>query len=149
MISIKRTISNDPDFHALVAELDKDLWNRYEELQNTYSRYNKVPDLPTVVVAYDNDIAVGCGCFKPFDERSVEIKRMFVVPAKRGSGVAASILNELHRWAKELKYTHAVLETGTKQHEAIRFYHREGYTNTENYGQYIGMETSICMKKEL
>jgi putative acetyltransferase len=148
-MTIKRTDSNDPDFHSLINELDKDLWNRYEDLQHIYSRYNKVPDLPTVVVAYDNALPAGCGCFKPFDDCSVEIKRMFVTPAKRGSGVAAAILNELHRWAKELGYTDAVLETGTKQHEAIRFYQREGYTIMENYGQYIGMETSICMKKTL
>jgi putative acetyltransferase len=146
---IKRTDSNDPGFLSLINELDKDLWDRYEELQHIYSRYNKVPDLPTVVVAYENDQPVGCGCYKPFDDTSVEIKRMFVVPAKRGSGVAPAILNELHQWAKELGYTNAVLETGTKQHEAIRFYQREGYTITENYGQYTGMETSICMKKTL
>lgn len=74
---------------------------------------------------------------------------MFVTPSKRRTGVAAAILHELHTWAKELNYTHAVLETGTKQHEAIPFYQKEGYRIIDNYGQYIGMETSICMKKQL
>jgi putative acetyltransferase len=102
-----------------------------------------------VIVAYEKDEPVGCGCFKPFDKNAVEIKRMFVVPEKRGTGLAAAILDELHNWARELNYSCAVLETGNRQHEAIRFYQREGYVLTENYGQYIGMETSICMKKKL
>jgi putative acetyltransferase len=149
MTNIARTNSNDPHFQQLVTELDNDLRSRYQERQAIYDQYNKVPDLDTVVVAYNNTMPVGCGCFKPFDENSVEIKRMFVTPLKRGTGVAAFILHELESWATELGYTQAVLETGTKQHEAIQFYQREGYIITDNYGQYIGMEMSICMKKKL
>ncbi len=149
MSRLIRTNSNHPDFKKLVIELDNDLRSRYKELQDVYDQYNAVPDLPTVVLAYENDIAVGCGCFKPFDETSVEIKRMFVTEIKRGTGVASFIIHELETWAKELGFTHAVLETGDKQFEAINFYKREGYTVIENYGQYVGMPTSICMKKNL
>ncbi len=149
MSRLIRTNSNHPDFKKLVIELDNDLRSRYKELQDVYDQYNAVPDLPTVVLVYENDIAIGCGCFKPFDETSVEIKRMFVSEIKRGTGVASFIIHELETWAKELGFTHAVLETGDKQFEAIRFYKREGYVVTENYGQYIGMSTSICMKKNL
>jgi putative acetyltransferase len=148
-MNIKRTNSDDEAFIKLVAELDKDLRSRYDELQNTYDQWNKVPDLDTVVVVCENNEPVGCGCFKPFDEDSVEIKRMFVAEKKRGTGIAKFILEELESWAKELAYKNTVLETGTKNYEALRFYQREGYTITENYGQYIGMETSICMKKRL
>jgi putative acetyltransferase len=52
-------------------------------------------------------------------------------------------------WAKELNYNNAVLETGTKQHEAIRFYQREGYVIIENYGRYIGLDRIICKKRSL
>lgn len=149
MISYKRTNSADPAFHALVVLLDKELRGEYQELQDYYSQFNKVPDLQTVVVAFARDEAIGCGCFKPFNVDSVEIKRMYVRPAHRGSGVAAGILNELERWAMELTYSHAVLETGNKQLAAIHFYQRQGYQVTENYEQYIGMPTSICMKKPL
>ncbi len=149
MNTIIRTDSNNPAFKSLVVELDKDLRSRYNELQNVYDQYNAVPDLPTVVLAYENDVAIGCGCFKPFDETSVEIKRMFVKEIKRGTGVASFIIHELETWAKELGYKQVVLETGNKQYEAISFYKREGYTITENYGQYIGMSSSICMKKML
>lgn len=146
---IKRTHSNDEDFKTLVVELDEDLTSRYEERQAVYDQYNKVADLKTVVVAYQHKRPVGCGAFKSFDETSVEIKRMFVDVDHRGKGIASAILKELENWSTELGYTTAVLETGTKQHEAIALYKKLGYTITENYGQYIGMDTSICMKKSL
>jgi putative acetyltransferase len=149
MSKIIRTNSNSADFKKLVLELDKDLRSRYNELQNVYDQYNAVPDLPTVVLAYENEVAIGCGCFKHFDDSSVEIKRMFVTEIKRGTGVASFIISELENWARELGYEHAVLETGNKQFEAINFYKREGYFVTDNYGQYIGMQSSICMKKKL
>lgn len=144
-----RTNSNNVHFQQLVKELDADLRSRYNELQDTYSQYNKVPDLPTVVIAMDGDEPAGCGCFKRFDENSVEIKRMFVSPLKRRKGIAAAVLCELLVWAKELGYESAVLETGILQQEAIGLYRREGFELIPNYGQYIGMETSICMKRKL
>jgi GNAT superfamily N-acetyltransferase len=146
---LTRTNSNDPDFQKLVLELDKDLTSRYEERQAIYDQYNKVPDLQTVVVAYLNDVAVGCGAFKSFDRNSVEIKRMFVAVDQRGKGVASAILKELETWAAESGYSNAVLETGTKQYEAIAMYQKLGYKVIDNYGQYIGMDTSICMEKPL
>ena len=66
MINIKRTNSDDPDFHRLVRKLDKDLLERYGELQVFYNQYNKIENLETVVVAYEGEKPVGCGCFKRF-----------------------------------------------------------------------------------
>ncbi|USK35093.1 hypothetical protein LIT25_07110 [Bacillus sp. F19] len=49
----------------------------------------------------------------------------------------------------EKGYPYAVLETGTKQHEAIHLYKNAGYSKIPNYAPYIGKENSICMKKTL
>ena len=95
------------------------------------------------------DRAVGCGCFKRFDAGTAEIKRMFVRPENRGSGAATLLLEELEKWAAEAGYSRAILETGVKNPEAIRFYTKSGYARIENYGQYVGMENSICMGKSL
>jgi GNAT superfamily N-acetyltransferase len=67
----------------------------------------------------------------------------------RGRHIAGLLLQELERWAVEEGYCKAVLETGHRQVEAIRLYTRAGYLLTKNYGQYIGMEESICYRKEL
>lgn len=149
MLRIKRTHSDDKDFHELVRLLDKDLLDRYGALQDYYSRFNSIKDLPTVVIAYQEGQPVGCGCFKQFDDSSVEVKRMYVSPDQRGKGTGTAILAELEKWAAELKIASIVLETGNNQPEAVHLYQKMGYTVIPNYGQYSGMETSICMKKEL
>jgi len=148
-LTIKRTDSNDADFNTLIRQLDYELWTIMNEVQATYDQFNKVPDLPTVIVAYYNNEPVACGCFKKHNDNTVEIKRMFVVPESRGKDVATTILAELEKWAKELNYTTAVLETGKRMTPANQLYKKNGYSITENYGQYIGLEESVCMKKEL
>jgi hypothetical protein len=59
------------------------------------------------------------------------------------------LLQGLEKWAVEEGFTKSVLETGVRQVEAIRLYTMAGYSLTENYGQYSGMEDSICYRKEL
>lgn len=144
-----RTTSDNPDFAKLIEALDDDLYQRNGEAQLKYRSYNKVDMIRHVVVVYVEGKPVGCGAFKKFDDESVEIKRMFVYPEMRGKQLAARLLQELEIWAIEEGFIKAVLETGHKQTEAIRLYTIAGYFRTENYGQYIGMEESICYRKEL
>lgn len=146
---IKRTNSNNSDFRKLITELDKDLWKMNYSNQGDYDKLNIIENLETVVLAYDNKNAIGCGCFKKFDGSSAEIKRMYVALEARGKGIAYMILKELETWAKELDYVLTILETGTAQTEAISLYKKAGYLVIENYGQYIGMPDSICMAKSL
>lgn len=148
-IHIIRTTSENPDFAKLIAALDEDLYQRNGEAQLKYRPYNKVDTIKHVVVVYLEGKPIGCGAFKKFDDESVEIKRMFVYPEMRGKQLAAKILQELENWAIEEGYSKAVLETGHKQTEAIRLYTVAGYLLTDNYGQYAGMEESICYRKEL
>ncbi len=142
-----RTNSDNPDFQALVVLLDRDLKIRDGDEHEFYAQYNKIDSIQNVVVAFVEKEAVGCGAFKPFSENTAEIKRMFVKLEFRGQRIAQSILSELEVWAMELQFTNFVLETGLKQPEAIRLYERSGYEKTQNYGQYIGVENSLCLKK--
>jgi GNAT superfamily N-acetyltransferase len=148
-ISLVRTTSENADFTNLIAALDDDLYQRNGEAQLKYRQYNHVDMINHVVVVYADGRPVGCGAFKKFDEESVEIKRMFVYPEMRGKQLAAKILQELEKWAIDEGYRNAVLETGHKQTEAIRLYTVAGYSLTANYGQYVGMDESICYRKEL
>jgi putative acetyltransferase len=144
-----RTNSSNSDFHLLIKVLDEDLYKRNGEGQLVYRQYNQVDLINHVVLIYVDGKPVGCGCYKKFDCESVEMKRMFVLPEMRGKKLAAGLLLELEKWAVEEGYLQAVLETGLKQVEAIRLYTVAGYVLTENYGQYVGMEDSICYRKEL
>jgi GNAT superfamily N-acetyltransferase len=144
-----RTNSDHPDFRALVVLLDQDLSIRDGEDHAFYAQFNKIEAIKEVVVAYKDDVAVSCGAIKPFSETEAEIKRMFVRPDNRGQGIARNILIELENWAQECHFTACVLETGKKQPEAIALYQKIGYIIIPNYGQYIGVKNSVCMRKVL
>jgi len=147
MINLVRTNSDNSDFRELVALLDHDLQIRDGDEHSFYAQFNKIDKIREVVVAYVNEKAVGCGAFKEYSARAAEIKRMFVRPENRGRGIAGKILTELESWAKELKFSECVLETGVKQPEAIRLYKKSGYETIPSYGQYLNIENSVCMKK--
>jgi len=144
-----RTTSEHPDFRKMVNALDEDLFRRNGDTQKQYAQYNQIDKIKHAIVIYAEGNPVGCGCFKRFDDQTVEMKRMFVLPEMRGKQLAARMLQELERWAREESYTNSVLETGRRQVEAQRLYSLAGYSRTENYGQYIGMEESLCYRKEL
>ncbi|HCY41698.1 MAG TPA: GNAT family N-acetyltransferase [Prolixibacteraceae bacterium] len=148
-IEIVRTTSDNQVFRNLVNALDEDLNIRNGDIQRQYDQYNKIDNIKHAIVVYAEGKPVGCGCFKKFNESAVEIKRMFVFPEMRGRQLAARMLQELEKWAAEEGFTATVLETGRRQVEAHRLYERAGYLRTENYGQYVGMEDSICYRKEL
>lgn len=149
MIEISRTNSNNKDFKFLTSLLDDELRGRYGEIQNYYDNYNIIEANDNVVVVYLDKTPAACGCFKEFEPETAEIKRMFVQRDYRGKGISKIVLNELEKWAQKSGYKKAVLETGTKQIEAVGLYQKSGYKIIDNYGQYTGVETSVCMLKEL
>ena len=55
----------------------------------------------------------------------------------------------LEEWAKEEKYSVSILETGYLQKDAIALYSKIGYEVMENFGQYEGISTSVCMQKTI
>ena len=127
------------------------------EMTMNFNQFNNIDVLKNVVVLYvDTEInsvqvkvAVGCGAIKKFDANAVEVKRMFVLPEKRGKGISQKILQELETWAKELGYKSCVLETGKRQVEVVKFYKKCNYKIIPNYGQYQKLENSICFEKVL
>ncbi len=142
-----RTDSSSGDFQQLVKLLDADLAIRDGAEHAFYNQFNKIQNIRNVVVCHEKGIPIGCGAFKPYEENTVEIKRMFVLPEYRGHGIGLAILQQLENWAGELGYTACVLETGKKQPEAIALYQKASYSIIKNYGQYENVENSVCMKK--
>uniref|UniRef100_UPI0040491DEA GNAT family N-acetyltransferase n=1 Tax=Fulvivirga sp. TaxID=1931237 RepID=UPI0040491DEA len=142
-----RTDSKNTDFINLVSHLDADLAEKDGDDHAFYHQFNSIDTIKYAVVAYRNDQPVGCGAIKEFSKEAVEVKRMFVFPEHRGSGIASKILAELEEWARMLGYTSCVLETGLKQVEALALYQRRGYKRIPNYGQYAGVENSVCFEK--
>ena len=149
MIKCIRTNSENSDFKKLVTELDADLKIRDGEEHSFYSQFNKTEDIKYVIVAYEEEIPVGCGTVKEYLPDTMEVKRMYVPWSNRGKGIATIVLQELEKWALELGYEKCILETGKKQPEAINLYIKSGYKQIPNYGQYENMENSVCFEKKL
>lgn len=147
MVTLVRTNSDNSDFIALVRLLDADLAERDGQEHAFYDQFNKITNIKHVIVGYEDELPVACGAIKEHESNIMEIKRMYVIPGHRGKGVASKILSALERWALELSYTKCVLETGKRQPEAIALYTKNHYQPTANYGQYIGIENSLCFEK--
>lgn len=149
MFRIIRTTSENQDFVRLVKHLDADLAERDGKDHSFYAQFNKIDKIKHVVVAYENDEPVACGAIKEYAPSVMEVKRMYTSPERRGKGIASKVLSELEAWASELAYQKCILETGKKQSEAIGLYKKNGYRMIPNYGQYAGVDNSVCFEKDI
>lgn len=149
MIKLLRTDAQNPDFVVLVKALDASLAISDGDEHAFYDQYNKIDNIHHTIVAYHEGEAVACGAIKHYSIETMEVKRMYTSDKMRGKGCATKVLSELEQWAKELGYKSCILETGKKQPEAVALYHKCNYIVIENYGQYIGVENSVCFEKQL
>lgn len=148
MMTLAKTTSDNADFKYLTQLFDEYLVDIDGDERDFFAQYNQI-HLNHVLVYYEDGKALGCGAFKQYEPKVAEIKRMFVLPEQRGKGIAVSILNEIETWAREEGYESAILETAPKLESAIALYKKSGYEIIPNYGQYAGVENSVCMKKTL
>jgi GNAT superfamily N-acetyltransferase len=149
MLTVKRTTGHDPNFISLVRELDRYLAEMDGDEHAFYATYNTLDAIMHVVLVYHDLMPVACGAIKLFDPQSMEVKRMYTMPEFRGRGIAGIVLTELETWAAELGFSRCILETGLRQAEAIILYNKSGYALIPNYGQYAGVENSVCFEKSI
>ncbi|MET7473489.1 GNAT family N-acetyltransferase [Streptomyces sp. NPDC005648] len=109
------------------------------------------------LIVYDeNDSPVATGGWRARDlnaegnlDGDAELKRMFVVTAARGRGLARRVLAALEEDARAAGRARMVLETGIKQPEAIALYTSSGYEPCAKFGHYRHYEDSRCFAKAL
>lgn len=108
-------------------------------------------DIAVFLVAEARGEAVGCGGLREIDAVTAEVKRMYVRPEARGTGLARAILAALEATALERGWTTLRLETGDADHQpdANRFYRREGYREIPRFGHYAESDISVCYEKRL
>jgi putative acetyltransferase len=98
-------------------------------------------------VAFLDSAPAGCGAIREFSPDTAELKRMYA--RVKGRGVGKALLSFLEQQAARLNYRKIILETGTVNVGAVRFYRSNGYEVCENYGEYAGREDSVCFVKDL
>ena len=150
-MQIKMTNGQDGDFIQLCHALDRFLNELVggEENRAQYIPYNALDDIHDVLVAYENDIPIGCASFKRYDDGSAEVKRVFVQEEYRSKGIGRMLMESLEQLAKDKGYSCLILESGEPLAAAMRLYRSLGYTVIPNYGQYVNMSDSVCMEKVL
>jgi GNAT superfamily N-acetyltransferase len=146
----------------LIAALNVELSARYPEPGATHFRLdpNEVaPGNGSFLVARWLGRPVGCGALRRLREPALtsevglrvgELKRMYVAPEVRGRGIGRALLARLEAEARALGLDRLVLETGTRQEEALALYERAGFTGIPPYGEYAASSTtSVCLEKTL
>ena len=101
------------------------------------------------IFSFDNNIPVACASFKKFNDECAEVKRVFVKEEYRGMGISKELMEMLEKQAKERGFRYFILESGELLVSAMALYRKIGYRVIPNYGQYVDMDESICMKKKL
>ena len=92
------------------------------------------PPHGTFLVGFDGEAAPVCaGGVKRLDDDAAEIKRMYVVPAARGRGLARVLLAALEDAALDLGYGTVRLDTGALQPHAQTLYESAGYRAIGNF----------------
>jgi putative acetyltransferase len=153
-IVVERVTGPTEEVRRLVGELEAALSANYAPHQRHGLKLDALfqPGIRFFVARFDGE-AVGCGGIALLDGFA-ELKRMYVRDGVRGRGVAPAILARLEREAREAGYEVGRLETGTLQHQAIRFYGRSGFRTCGAFGGYATMapgqiDTSVFMEKAL
>ncbi|HEX4348095.1 MAG TPA: GNAT family N-acetyltransferase [Vicinamibacterales bacterium] len=150
-IVIRRVPATDADAAALMRALDADLQGRYPEahLIAGLDAADAASERLIVLVAYEDVRPMACGAVRELDATTGEVKRMFVVPERRGHGLGRAILDALESHARAEGYSTLKIETGTKQGEAIALYRSFGYRDIPPFGKYAGNAYSMCFEKDV
>jgi|SRR5882724_4728282 len=148
--TIEKREWDDPAGATLRAAQRTELDLRYGNSDHEPGTPPSASDIDVFLVAVDDaGDALGCGALRRLDATSAEIKRMYVVPASRGHGVAITLLHALESAALDRGWPTLRLETGPAQPDAMRFYEREGYERIPLFGPYAGSDQSVCYERTL
>ncbi|MEO3745732.1 GNAT family N-acetyltransferase [Plantactinospora sp. B5E13] len=141
---------DSPDGARLRAAQRAELDARYGNSDHEPGEPPSAGSVAVFVIARAPDgTPLGCGGLRFLDHNSAEIKRMYVVPTARGTGIAVAILRALEERARRRGVESLLLETGTAQPDAMRFYEREGYRRIDNFGPYRDEPLSVCYARQL
>jgi putative acetyltransferase len=152
-VDIRRSTLDSPDALRLITALNAELTALFPEPGATHfsiSGAQVAAGDGAFLLAYLDDMAVGCGAVRRLDEATAELKRMYVAPTVRGRGIGRALVEALEREARLLGVTKVVLETGTRLASAVALYQKTGYTPIPLFGEYLrSPDTSLCFGKSL
>lgn len=143
--------ARDPEVAALLEALTAELAQMGYTDEETFGYTNEQLERARVhlVGVRLGPRLIGVGGVELQPGRAGELKRFYVVPDCRGTGAADVLIAHLIAYAGEEGVTRLRLETGRKQHAAIRFYRRHGFVEIPRFGPYVDCATSVCLQREI
>jgi len=127
------------DVRQLIGELDAELGGLYRPEQ----RHGLLLDAiftPHIhfFIAKRGGAPVGCGGVALLADFA-EVKRMYVRPEARGTGVALALMRRLAAEARAAGLSILRLETGTRSFAAIAFYRKSGFQDCGAFEPYAAL----------
>jgi GNAT superfamily N-acetyltransferase len=139
-----------PLAQVLIAELQQEYVVRYGGEDDTPITSDEfAAPLGAFLIAMIDDVVAGCAGLRRNDDETAELKRMYVRASHRRQGVAQALLIAIEDRARSIGYRQLVLETGTKQPEAIGLYVTNGYSPITGFGYFKDFENSRAFVKVL
>jgi GNAT superfamily N-acetyltransferase len=140
---------DDPDAVALIEEVQQEYVHRYGGRDDTpVDAAEFAPPGGLFLVGYLADAGVACGGWRSHGT-DAELKRMYVRSDARRAGLARQLLAELERTAAAAGHQRMILETGSKQPEAVALYRAAGYRTVSPFGHYANAPQAIHLAKPL
>ena len=129
------TLPIDLSFQGFAAEL--------QAIGQQYSR-------PTgaLLIAYDQNQAVGCVALRALDQETAELKRLFVQPAYQGHKIGQRLMVQILDIAQTLQYKRVRLDTLATMESELKLYRRFGFYEILPY-RFNPIAGAIYMEKKL
>jgi GNAT superfamily N-acetyltransferase len=153
---IVRVPMTHPDAQLLIGQVQAEYVVRYGGIDATpVDPAMFEPPAGAFFVAYRDGVPVATGAWRLREDvdvlvegrrtrRAAEVKRMYVAPAARGTGLARRMLARLEDTAADVGSEAVILETGTAQPEALELYESSGYARIESFGHYKWAPGNRC-----
>lgn len=150
-ILIEESSPEAPEAEELILELNAFLDDLYHPDDNHFHLLAEevTGNRGTFLIARIDGEPVGCGAVRMLDERRAEVKRMYVRPRTRGSGVGRALLQRLEDEARRRGAGRLVLEMGDSQPGARGLYASFGFAPVPCFGEYLATPNSVCLGKDL
>lgn len=145
------TDGKDADFRKFYLDTEEYYSNIVGGLQNRlgFVPHNLSDSISDVVIAYADNIAVGCAGLRIYEEGIAEIKRVWVVPEYRGKHIATKLMDLVEARARHAGFRKVILQTRSIMKNAVNLYISRGYQRIENYPPYDQLEGAICFAKPI
>lgn len=142
---------DDPRVVALHRQMAEEMQQLYGEPRHAVGAETLDGMLDCWLVV-DADVPVATASLRHLDvggRAELEMKRLFVIPEMRGTGVAARLLELVEREAHRRGATRLLLHTGERQRAALALYSRVGYREIPVFAPYDSVPESVCLARVL